>query len=139
MPYTTDIEKFYNLIGASSGSYKEIAGDEYSLRKAKRNWPLVRAMTVPPVEIPPVTVGEEFDENVNSTQALIHEQVTEVPAVDVLNVVELSKRKVRYTGKSPAVNKPVSAEPALSSLFRRLENGLQPNRQSSNLLKLRQL
>jgi hypothetical protein len=61
MANSTDISKLYSLMDQDPGKYKEMMCNEQQVRLAMRNWPLVRAMALPSVEIPPVTVGENFD------------------------------------------------------------------------------
>ena len=61
MANSTDISKLYSLMDEDPGKYKEMMCNEQQVRLAMRNWPLVRAMALPSVEIPPVTVGENFD------------------------------------------------------------------------------
>jgi hypothetical protein len=73
------------------------------------------------------------------TQILVIEPVAAVPAVETLLVEELSKFKVRDRLKIRMVDKSASAEPKLTSLFSRLEVGLQSDGHHSNFLKLRQL
>ena len=68
MTNTTDISKLYSLMEEDPGKYKEIINNEHKVRMAIRNWPLVRAMASPPVEIPPVLVGEKFENKININQ-----------------------------------------------------------------------
>ncbi len=69
MTNTTDVDKLYELMGEDPGKYKEIMNNEHKVRMAMRNWPLVRAMAAPPVDIPPVLVGEKFEEKVEVKQS----------------------------------------------------------------------
>ena len=66
MTNMTDISKLYSLMEADPGKYKEITSNEHKVRMAMRNWPLVRAMATPPIDIPPVLIGEKFENKVNA-------------------------------------------------------------------------
>ncbi len=153
MAHATDIEKFYTLIGAIPGSYKDIAGDEYSLKVANKNWPLLRTMAASAIDIPAVMVGEKFEMKVNvnlvertareptpvnekktsvPTDLRFSENVAVVPAVEVLLINDVSKSKVNSIVKVFPVVRPHISEPKLVSLFRRLEGG-----RDSNIIKWR--
>jgi len=68
MILSNDINKLYSLIDADPKSYKEIINDEYKLRLAMRSGSLARAIAAQPVEIPPVLVGESFDDKSTVTK-----------------------------------------------------------------------
>jgi hypothetical protein len=68
MILSNDINKLYSRIDADPKSYKEIINDEYKLRLAMRSGSLARAIEAQPVEIPPVLVGESFDDKSTVTK-----------------------------------------------------------------------
>lgn len=167
MTSTTDIGKLYSFMDENPNSYKEIAAND-QLKIAGRNWPLIRKMASPPVDIPDVLAGEKLAERVQlklanrqtktahpteraavvisektyeATQLETGDSSVEVASSltdDALNIVKITKASFRDPVKGHVVDRPASQVPTLTSLFSRLESDPRAKSLSPVFLKLRQ-
>lgn len=113
-----DISKLYKLMAENPKKYKDIINNEYKVRMAMRNWPLVRAMESKLADIPPVKAGEKF-ENKTSRGKKIQVKVVDLNVETTL--ISATEEKVNTEIKNKSV-KSVGLNMVDSNARHRIDN-----------------